>query len=253
MPGTRKLGRIRPEPRRLAALPHFASVAMQLPAPPAALDFTAGGAAYAGALGNQTAGDCTLAGVGHLIQGWSAINGHPIAFGDDAALALYSELTGYDPKTGQPDDGLVETDVLDRWKTPVGLYGNRLADYAFTSPRSVLHVKQAIWVYGGIYLGLNLPEAAERQTDAGEPWTIPWFSRDLGGHCVVAQKYDEAYLYVDTWGLLQPVEWAFVRKYFDAGYAVFNPAWLDATGHTPGGLDAAGLAADLFAVADPAA
>lgn len=249
----RKLGRIRPEPRRLAALAHFSSVAMQLPPPPAALDFTANGAGYAGALGNDTAGDCTLAGVGHLIQGWEAIRGVPIAFSDDAALALYSELSGYDPATGRPDNGLVETDVLDRWKTPVGLYGNRLADYAFVSPRSLIHLKQTIWVYGGIYLGLQLPAAAEHQTDAGEPWTIPWFSRDLGGHCVISQKYDEHYLYVATWGLLQKVEWSFVQKYFDAGYAPYNPAWLDASGHSPGGLDAAGLAADLFAVADSAA
>lgn len=249
VPVTRKLGRIRPSKARLAALPLFgALLAPQLPAPPAALDFTSGGPAYAGTLGNTRAGCCTISGVGHLTQGWEAFHGRPAAFGDDQALALYSELEGYDPRTGQPDNGLVETDVLDYWVRN-GLFGSRLNAYSTINPSNATHIKQSIWVYGGVYLGLMLPESAERQTDAGAPWTVSWFTRMLGGHCVVSQKYDDNYLYVDTWGILQPVTWDFVYRYFDAAYAPYSPLWLDSQGKSPGGLDAAGLSADLLYVA----
>lgn len=247
----RLLGRIQPNFARYQVLPRFAALAPQLPAPPAALDFTAGGAGYAGTLGNTTAGDCTIAGVGHLIQGWTAMTGRPtVAFSDEQALAVYSQVEGYDPQTGQPDNGMDETDVLDDWKTGAGLFGTTLVDYATVDPTNIQHIQQTIWVYGGIYLGLMLPRSAEQQTDAGQPWTRPWFSPILGGHCVVSQKYDQTYLYVDTWGQLQPVAWDFVQAYFDAAYAPLSPLWIGADSKTPNGLDLAGLTADLAAVAN---
>ncbi len=246
----RKLGRIAPSKARLAALPAFAALlAPQLPPPPPALDFTSSGKAYAGPMGNDVAGNCTLAGVGHLQQGWSAANGGDLVVTAEEAIAAYRSLEGYDPRTGQPDNGLVETDVLDYWQA-TGLYGNRLEAYTVVNPTSVEHVKQAIWVYGGIYLGMMFPSSAMAQTDAGVPWTPDWFSRIEGGHCVVSQKYDEEYIYLDTWGILQPATWDFFARYFDAAYAVYNKLWLDGQGKSPGGLDAAGLSADLVYVAN---
>lgn len=244
----RFLGRNQSNFARYQALPRFAALSDQLPAPPASVDFTAGGAGYAGTLGNTTAGDCTIAGVGHLIQGWTAMTGRPVVFTDAQALAEYSRVEGYDPATGQPDDGMDETVVLEGW-TGAGLYGTKLTAYSTVDPTNLTHIQQTIWVFGGIYLGLMLPRSAEQQTDAGQPWTRPWFSPILGGHCVVSQKYDQTYLYVDTWGQLQPVAWDFVQAYFDAAYAPFSRLWLDAQGKSPGGLDAAALMGDLPAVA----
>lgn len=247
----RCLGRIAPSKARLAALASFAAVSAQLPAPPKSIILPAdkAAAAYAGTLGNTTAGCCTISGAGRLIQAWSALNGRPVAFTDAQALAEYSRVEGYNPATGLPDDGMVETDLLDDWVRG-GLFGNRLASYRSVNPRNVVHIKQTIWVYGGIYLGLQLPESAMQQTDEGRPWTLPWFSRILGGHCVVGLEYDESYLYCGTWGLRQPVSWDFVSYYFDAAYALLDSLWLGADGKTPGGLDLAGLTADLHYVAN---
>lgn len=246
----RFLGRIAPSKARLAALPMFAALAPQLPAPPRQIILTEAEAAitYAGTLGNTTAGDCTIAGVLRLMQRWSATNGPALAFTDEQALAIYSQLEGYNPATGEPDNGLVETDVLDDWKG--GLAGNTLAGYSSINPADLLHIQQTIDVYGGAYLGLMLPESAERQTDAGQPWTVPWFSPILGGHCVPAFEYDDYYLYCGTWALRQPVAWDFVLRYFDAAYAPADSLWLGPDGKTPGGLDLAALTADLPAVAN---
>lgn len=247
----RFLGRNKPSAARLAALPMAAPVLAQLPAPPARILLTEPEAAvaYAGTLGNATAGDCTIAGVGHLIERWSASVGPAVAFTDAQALAIYSQLEGYDPATGQPDDGLVETDVLDAWQRS-GLYGNTLAGYSTVDPRDANHIRQTIWVYGGIYLGLDLPQSADQQTDAGQPWTVPLWSPILGGHCVVGLEYDANYLYVGTWGRRQPVAWDFVLRYFDAAYAPANAAWVGPDGKTPGGLTLADLTGDLPFVAN---
>lgn len=247
----RFLGRVKPSAQRLARLAPFAAVATQLPAPPAQIILPESIAtpAYAGTLGNTTAGDCTIAGAGRLIQAWSAANGNPVAFSDEQALAEYGAVEGYDPATGQPDDGCVETDVLDYW-VKTGMYGNKLDSYAAVQPASLDHVRQTIWVFGGIYLGLDLPRSAEEQTDAGQPWTDPFWSPILGGHCVVGLEYDENYIYVGTWGVRQPVSWDFFVRYFDAAYALANAAWIGADGKCPGGLVLSALVGDLPYVAN---
>lgn len=251
MPGPYLLGRVRPSPRRLAALPRFAAVQARLPDPPASADYTSDGAAWAGSMGNDTAGDCTIAGVGHLIQGWGAATGRPTPIGKAQAIAAYSALSGYNPATGANDTGLVETDVLDHWQQS-GFWGNRLAGYSFVDPTNAIHVKQSIWCFGGAYFGLELPGYAVKRTDRGEPWTLFPLHQLMpmaGGHCVVGQKYDDEYLYVDTWGGEQAVAWDFVSYYFDAAYALVNPLWIGDGGIAPNGLDLAGLMSDLPAVA----
>lgn len=245
----RRLGRLVPDRSRLVSLPQFAAVAPQLPDPPAAVNYgTPQG--YAGTLGNETAGDCTVAGLLRLQQNWAALQGQTLAFTDDQALAIYSQLTGYDPSTGQPDPGMDETVVLDDWAS-AGFMGNQLSAYCSVDPSNLTHVKQSIQTFGGVYLGLMLPRSAMEQTDAGQPWRVALLGRGiLGGHCVVSFEYDESYLYVGTWGERQPVEWSFVERYFDAAYGVLDPLWIGADGLSPSGLDLSALTADLPAVAN---
>jgi len=246
-------GRIKPSRGKLASLPQFAALAAQLRPPPAAVDYSGKGAVYTGTLANDRIGNCTCAGVFHLMQGWSAVTGRPVVATDAEAVALYSQLTGYDPATGANDNGADETAVMDAWVKGFAAPGgttNALYSYAFISPQNLNHIRQAVATFGAVYLGLDLPASAERETDAGEPWTVPWFSPIVGGHCVVAAEYDENYLYVSTWGQRQPVAWSFVESYFDAAYAPLNPLWIEASGKAPNGLDLSALTADEAAVAN---
>jgi hypothetical protein len=248
-------GRIRPAAAVLAALPAFAlsSLAATLPPAPSQMIFTeeVASPSYAGTLGNSTAGDCTIAGALRLQQSWTArTRPSALQFSDQQALADYSALSGYNPATGANDTGLVETDVLDYW-TKTGFEGNKLAGYATLDPRNIDHAKQSIATFGGVYLGLNLPASAEEQTDAGQPWTVPWLiPRILGGHCVVGLEYDEYYIYVGTWAKRQPVAWDFYLRFFDAAYAPVDALWIEASGLSPSGLGLAALTADLPAVAN---
>jgi hypothetical protein len=245
----RCLGRIAPARHVLAALPRFGASApmQQLPDPPGQIILPEAIATptYAGTLGNTIAGDCTLAGVLRIQQRLSAqTRPVPLQFTDQQALADYSVMTGYNPATGQPDPGCVETDVLDYWAR-TGWQGNRIAGYTAINPRNITHIKQSIWVYGCSYLGVDLTQSAMDQTDAGEPWTVDFLSPSIGGHCVPAFEYDDYYLYCGTWAKRQAVSWDYVLRRFDAAYALVDPYWLQASGQSPGGLDLAGLTADL--------
>jgi hypothetical protein len=247
-----KYGRIAPAPHVLAALPQFAALAAaSLPAPRKQVILTQAQATptYAGMLGNQIAGDCTLAGVLRVQQGLSA-QAQPVAlqFTDAQGLADYTVMTGYDPATGQPDPGCVETDVLDYWKS-TGFQGNKIDGYMSVDPKNVGHIKQSIDTFGSCYFGLNLPKNAD-EAPPGAVWSVDPFSPIVGGHCIVGFEYDEYYVYCGTWADRKPVTWDFAAYYFNAAYAVVDRLWLEAAGKSPGGLDLATLLADLAAVAN---
>jgi hypothetical protein len=63
---------------------------------------------------NDSLGDCTIAAAAHMIEYWTADTyggtGHVV--NDKEILTAYSAVSGYDPSTGQNDNGAVELDVL---------------------------------------------------------------------------------------------------------------------------------------------
>jgi hypothetical protein len=109
-------------------------------------------------------------------------------------------------------------------------------------------VKAAINIFNGLYIGVQLPESAERQFNAGEPWTREWFSPIKGGHCIVLVGYDENYFYAITWGGIVKIDYRWMAKYPDEGYAIVSYDYLD-NGKTSEGIDLATLTADLSELA----
>ena len=65
-----------------------------LPPPPAAVDWTAG-AGQLGMMANDRLGDCTCAGLAHLIQVWTG-NAKPpaVVWSDDQVIAAYEQHRG---------------------------------------------------------------------------------------------------------------------------------------------------------------
>jgi hypothetical protein len=212
-------------------------------------------------LGNDTAGDCVVACSAHLQMGWAANSGNPpVVVTDAQAMALYSQLTGYDPSTGANDTGLVITDYLDLWRSS-GVFGNKIGAYVSlhegdgNTPQPWNHsiLMASIWLFGGVMAGVNLPKAWEGATT----WTAPsrahrffgWAPGSWGGHCVPMIGYDAQNVYVVSWGVVVPVTWAAIDMYFTEGYASIDPLWLSVAGVAPSGFDAATLVNDLPAVA----
>jgi hypothetical protein len=108
-------------------------------------------------------------------------------------------------------------------------------------------VKTAIWLFGGLYLGVNLPISAQRQnvwevsrhpgaSDAAGSW---------GGHAIYLVSYDAETLTCITWGQLKKMTWAWFEAYCDEAYALISKDWMEATGVAPSGFDLATLESDL--------
>jgi len=199
-----------------------------------------------GMMKNDTVGDCTCAAAGHLIMEWTADNGKAYTPKDTDIIKAYSQITGYDPKTGKNDNGAVETDVLNYWRK-TGIASHKIFAYAGLEPRNHDHVKEAVYLFGGCYIGLSLPVSAQTQT----VWSVPpggatgiGAPGSWGGHAVPVVAYNSSGLTVVTWGELKKMTWGFWDVYCDESYAIISPDFLNKD-KTPNGFDIAALKADL--------
>lgn len=238
-----KLGKLPPvaDSRRLQLARFLPS---SLPAPPDHIDQT-GGFTKWGMLANDRLGDCTIAGIAHAAQLYTHRGWGDITVTDEEVIKYYSKWCGYNPADPNSDQGGVEPDVLNQWRKE-GFNGHKLLAYADPLPQNINHVKQAIAVFGVIYIGLALPISAQNQSvwDAvggldGEPGS--W-----GGHCVIVPKYQlvkgHTNLTCITWGEEKVMTEAFWRKYCDEAHVLFHNGWY------PKSFDRAGLDAALQAV-----
>lgn len=228
----------------------------ELPAPAPSLDYTKGITSYGQMLNNEL-GDCTIAGLGHAIQTWTANTAKEVTVTDATVLAGYENFCGYNPADPSTDQGGIELDVLNDWKNQ-GFGGYPLHSFVSANPRNTRQLKQAIGLFGGVYIGMGLPISAQNQIgsvwdvvrDDGTGNTVPG---SWGGHAVWCPKYDGTnkeldYVTCITWGGLQKMSTRFWLKYVDECYGLLSAAWINAVGGAPNGFNLAQLEADLAAI-----
>ena len=138
---------------------------------------------------NDSLGDCTIAGVAHAVQVWTANNGSMVTVPNPTVEKYYEQWDGYVPGQPSTDQGGVELDVLNDWHKQ-GFDGNPLLAFADPKPANLTEVRQSIALFGGVYIGLSLPITAQTQ----EVWDVvpkggakakpgSW-----GGHCVLCRS-----------------------------------------------------------------
>jgi hypothetical protein len=196
---------------------------------------------------NDQLGDCTIAGCGHAVQVWSAALGQELTIGDADILKAYESWDGYNPKDPSTDQGGVELEVLANWRKNA-LGGHGLLAFAAVNRANLDRVRQAINLFGGVYIGLDLPETAQTQ-DVWDATTLDGSGapRSWGGHCVFVAGYDEHGFTCITWGELKKMTLAFWSAYCDEAYALLGADWLGAK-VSPEGFDLVTLQADLEAI-----
>jgi hypothetical protein len=221
---------------------------LELPAVPAAKDWTSAAKAAWGMMKNDTLGDCTCAAVGHAVQGWSAnAGGKEITISDVDIVAAYSAITGYKPSDPSSDRGAVEIDVLNYWRKH-GIGGHKIQAYVALEPKNHDHVKAAVDLLGASYIGVALPVSAQKQ----KVWSVPpggpngiGAAGSWGGHAVVVLAYDSHGLTCITWGQPKKMTWSFWDTYCDESYGVLSPDWVSKHKPAPSGFDLLALEADL--------
>jgi hypothetical protein len=201
---------------------------------------------------NDKIGCCTAAAIAHMREVQSAQDGKEVIPTDDDVLKLYEAVTalenngqGYDPSTGANDNGCVETDVLNYLRRNQ-FYGDSIFAFASVSPSNHNLVQVGAYLFGGLYIGIDLPLSAEQQLERGQPWD--WVGGHLGrpgswgGHAVNVVEYDPSGLTVVTWGALQRMTWQFWDHYVDESYVIVPQSW-EAT--PPHWLNVQKIAADI--------
>ena len=218
----------------------------RLPAPPETFDETAGvddWPMYA----NDRIGDCTIAAAAHMVEAWTAAGqGHAVEISEQSVLDAFDHVKLVDPGTGE--EGAVELDVLRFWRNS-GIGGHRIGAYTRVSVHNRLLVQTAAWLFGGLYIGVQLPLTAQTQ----EVWdwtgslTGPARPGSWGGHAVNVVRYDAGGVTIVTWARLKQVTWSFWERYCDEAYCIISDDFLK-EGSAPNGLDLAALEADLALV-----
>ena len=223
-----------------------------LPAPPDSCDRRDG--VQFGMFHNDAIGDCTCAAMGNARRLWAHLTGRAEPVTDDDVLSAYEAISGYDPASGANDNGAVELDVLRYWQQ-TGFAGEKIDGYAAVNLHDERLFRGAMWVFDGLYLGVALPATAQEQVHAGQPWTVDTsagsqaYPGSWGGHAVYAVDYDAQYVYLATWGTIQPAAWDWIDTYVDESYAVISSVdQLDDKGVTAEGFNLDQLKADLAAL-----
>ena len=190
--------------------------------------------------GNDRYGDCTIAGLAHAATTYHGlVEPKAHVMGEMAVVKLYFHLSG------GVDSGLNMLDVLNYWRKH-RVSGDEIVGFAKIDPRHHDHVKQAIRLFGGVYLGFQVQQNCLKDFDAGRAWTPGKLTQD--GHAVYAVAYDAHELTVLTWGKTQKGSWAWWDECVDEAYAILPPQ-----AAKPGfaaGFDYEALKKDLDAVAN---
>jgi hypothetical protein len=197
---------------------------------------------------NDTLGDCTIAGVGHAVQVFTANTGGLVTVPDPTIESYYEKWDGYVPGDPGTDNGGVELDVLNDWQKQ-GFAGHVLTAFADPKPAKLVEVHQSIALFGGVYIGLSLPLTAQTQdvwdvVPGGGSKSRPG---SWGGHCVFVPQYDPSGFTCITWGQLKTMTLAFWKKYCDEAHTLLGQDWITAKG-SPAGFNLAQLQADLKAI-----
>lgn len=206
---------------------------------------------------NDRLGDCTIAGLGHAVQTWTGNTGAMVTIPDDVIESTYTKFDGYLPGDPSTDNGGIELDVLNAFHQS-GFGGFGLTAFMGIMPIHVANVLHSIHLFGGAYIGFNVPRFIMPADGSPTPqlWDVQpkQDETNIGGHCVWVAGYyydpktGKLCLELVSWGQRYAMTVDFWHQYVDEAYALLSPAWIGSTG-CPSGFNLAQLQSDLAMVA----
>ena len=204
---------------------------------------------------NDQLGDCVEAASGHLVDLWKSYTtpSEPV-LSTSQIIAAYSGATGYVPGDPSTDNGTNILDFLKYWRS-TGVGGHKIAAFVSLSPGNLLELKQAIWLFGGAFIGVQLPVTAQ----GASAWTVPGVPTgdgapgSWGGHCVPVSAYSLSLPAAErntviTWGQTMQMSDYFYQVYSDEAYGVLSLDFIASDMLAPNGFNLPQLMADLKAL-----
>jgi hypothetical protein len=232
-----RLGRLS-TPRSRQLLPLRAYLRQGSLPPPAHKDWS-GKIGRWGMMLNDELGDCVEAMKGHAVQVISTYGRGSTVVVSDAEIRKT-----YFTETGGPDVGLNIPTSLDYWvRHPLG--GVSLLGHAALDYHNHTEVCQANQLFGGVYVGVNLPADAIPAINAHQDWSSTRYAPDPNsGHAILLLKTEKDYATFVTWGQLQRATWAWFDRYVEESHVGLAADWFAGQSLDPSGLDDAALLED---------
>jgi hypothetical protein len=163
--------------------------------------------------GNDKYGCCGFAGAAHKTTTYHGlVNKKKIP----TASAVVKEYFKF---TGNQDSGVVLLDALNYWRK-TGIFGEKILGFVKINPKNHDHIKLAIQLFGGVYLGFNVQENAIKDFQNRIPWTPGKLTGN--GHCVTGEDFDQNYLNILTWGNDIEATWAWVDYCVDECWCILH-------------------------------
>ena len=235
----------------LKGLPALGRYTLTLPSSPPAANY---GLALKqlGVMGNDKLGDCTCAAVGHAIQTWTSLTqATETVISDAQIIQLYTNACGYNPGDPYTDQGGVASDVLRYWyNNPIDGH-HALSGFAGIRPGNRASIRDAIFLFGVAYIGVQLPLTAQNgdwDVSPDSPMTGDKAPGSWGGHAIPLVAYDQDTLTCITWGKLKTMTWSFLDAYCDEAYGLLSKDWMTTSGNAPPGFNFDQLSADMQAI-----
>jgi hypothetical protein len=173
---------------------------------------------------NDVYGDCVIAGRAH-----QTLRFEDIEQGSVLMISDKDVLKEYFKETGGPDTGLNLLDSIKLWRSKgwkVGKNTYSIHAFAEINFRNKDEVRKTIFANVGTGFGVQLPISAKAQIQTGQPWDVkPGPDSEpgsWGGHYVYVPGYTPAGPVCVTWGRKQQMTWAWLVKYCDEAYAIFD-------------------------------
>jgi hypothetical protein len=242
LPHVVRLGRIRPKARPLALrLAAYIDLDRLLAALPVSVDYAQKAKeSISRVYLNDTYGDCVIAGKYHTVGIWSGNDQGAAVLGTDQEV-----LESYHTICGPGDNGCVITDVLDVFRSrglPFGGKAHRIDGYVSCDWRNQDLVRAALYLFGNLTLGINLPDAWTRN----DLWDVT-ATRIVGGHDVTACGYTQQGVQIASWGRIYTITWAAFTstKWLEEAYCLLGPDWYNDDQLSPLGLNVQTLKDDL--------
>jgi hypothetical protein len=243
-----KLGKLPPKiDSRTLKLANYLDPAALPPLLPAVNWSDAVSAAW-GMMDNDQLGDCTCAGLGHIVMAVTANADGIVIPSDDEILKMYEFIGHYVPENPNSDQGATELDALNFMRN-TGLSGVKVDAFADVDQSKLDEVKMTVQLFGAAYIGVQILQADMDNFQAGKPWEVG--ANDgavLGGHAIPIVDFDANGGNCVTWGQLQPFTWTWFAARCDEVHAPLFFKWISGLGTSPSGLNLPQLESDVHSI-----
>jgi hypothetical protein len=177
---------------------------------------------------NSGLNDCSVAAAGDLNLAWNAELGHP-----QQTISTGIATSTYFSLTGGANSGLNDSQLLSYWQRQ-GVGNTQIAAYGAINSQSIQTVKQAIRLFGGLYVTVGISSTTIAEWNAHQPFSIPAGQSPTvsTAHVMTAVGYDANYVYGVSWGRLVKMTWGWWTAYAENAWAIIPEQFVTA-GHGP--------------------